>query len=573
MLFELYLKPFFINKYFVNIRNQILLLLLIISVSFYIIFYVVYRNTLQEYKEETLKQLNLLENSIYTSILNAKQVLDGLSYLISKTEIKLQNEQIYEMIKNFDPKSKSFKAIPFSSLVILDQNNMSVASSSEDFFFFKQKDFSEAKCIQNIRESSSNFNIGSITSGLYSKELIIPLGVGIYKKHKFIGSICTGLSISSLKSGLDRISLYEIFGEVNLVNKTKKTKTQTINQAFSVLNVIKYILVQEEPKIIKSIEKYPYNIIASVRLDNLSLLLKAKLLFCLYYLLLLISCLLLVFIIIKNFYSSPFNSIKEIILKLPEEILSKDVSQNISLHKLSSQDITPTVLNNTIAHLAKQLQTFYENQEKAKFEQYAQDIRKKVLHLALIEHHYSPLEKISKAKSNVLYSNFLNTLINENPREMSLKAYFYEIIDYLKEYFYEINIKLKFDDTQNKIFSFKYSALTETIFHVLLFVQRSALDSEEDNLEIILNAHFSDQDNYPTISLSSKLIHNSQRSLGWETGAHFSYTSLLSIYLLAKENNLSIDIKQKDSELAFILKSFKLDKSKFNYVAVSNLDN
>ncbi len=229
-------------------------------------------------------------------------------------------------------------------------------------------------------------------------------------------------------------------------------------------------------------------------------------------------------------------------------------------HFISSSNITPKILNDTIAHLTIQLQTFYENEEKLKFEQYAQEIRKKVLQLALIEQHYSPLKKIARAKSDLLYKNLITTLINENPQDMSIKAYLSEIIDYLKEYFYEMNIQLKFDDNRDRSFCFKYSALTETIFHIFLFIQRSVI-SEEDNFGITIEAYFKDQELFPTISISFKFTQNTQISLGWETGAQFPYMSLLSVCILAKENNLAFDIDQENSKLFFILKPFTLNDS------------
>lgn len=557
-----FLKQIFTKNYFGNIRYQILILLLFIFVCFSTISFITCNNAIEDYRKEIAYQLDLIENNIFVSIQNGKQVLQGLAYLISKNEIKRENKRIHSIIKKFDPQSQSFKSIPFSALVIVDENYLSVACSTENFDTFKQIDFSESMCIQSLKDSSLSFNIGPITTGFYSKKLVIPLGAAMYKKGKFLGAICSGLSISSLQSYFNDIALYESFSEITLANKKNETKDKTLSKTLILKKVVNNILFDEQAKIKKSITNYQYEIIATLRLDSLHLQLKEKLKICLYYSVLFISCLLSIFIIIKRFYSSPLNSIKEMILKLPEKVLSKEISQNLLLHQSGSVDITPAILNETIAHLTKQLQTFYENQEKAKFEQYAQEIRRKVLHLALIENHYSPLEKISKAKGNALYSNFLSILVNEEPREMSLKDYFGEIINYLKEYFYELRIKLNFDDTQDRVFNFKYSALTETIFHIILFIQRSALDSDEENSEITINAHFRDQDAYPIISINSKLNPNTQKPIGWEAGAHFSYQSLFSVYLLAKENNLSFDIEEEGSEILFILKLFKLDESK-----------
>lgn len=43
------------------------------------------------------------------------------------------------------------------------------------------------------------------------------------------------------------------------------------------------------------------------------------------------------------------------------------------------------------------------------------------------------------------------------------------------------------------------------------------------------------------------------RSLGWLSGPSFVYTGFLSIYLLARENNLLFKVEQKDLSIIFIL--------------------
>ena len=91
------------------------------SVSFFAIFYIVILNSLREHKEETKTQFSLVENYIYSSIANAEQVINGLVFLISKTSIKPNNQDLFELINNFDPQPKYFKAIPFSALVCIRQ--------------------------------------------------------------------------------------------------------------------------------------------------------------------------------------------------------------------------------------------------------------------------------------------------------------------------------------------------------------------------------------------------------------------------------------------------------------------
>ncbi len=569
MIFELNIKPKFLNLKFTSLYAQITILLIVTMVSLLSIFYVVAKNTLKDYRNETIYQFNLVENYIYSSISNAEQVLNGLSFLISKTSLTLNNIDLFEIIKNFDSQPTFFKAIPFSALVVLNNHDLSIASSSESLISFKQKDFSQAKCIENTKQHPFKLHIGSITTGVYSKEIIIPLGITIFKEQKFLGSICTGLSIANLKLQMSAISLYNHFNEINLVNTNDlSSKAQEINQAFSFNNILKYLIFEEELKISKSLQNYPYNIIASIDLDYLAQNLKDKIAVCFCYSLLFLFFVLVLFIITKRFYANPFKLIKDTISNLPEKILFRALGKKDELQEINSRNLTPTALNNTITSLTKHLQTLYENEEKLQFEQHLREIRSKILHLSLIEQHYSPLRKILQPNHDILYQNILISFVNEESQVIALNDYMNQILNYLREYFYDMNIELQLDKSQvEQVFYFKYTALTETIFHIFLFIQRAAISSEEVECPVIIKASFKEKNTFPTITLElAPLQQASQLSLGWEAGAEFPNMSLLSIYLLAKENNLVFSIEQNDSKLIFALKPYIVNESAISII-------
>lgn len=555
MLVERKSSEKFIIENLSYLKTQISILLLIAIASLLSIFYIVTQDTLKEAKEEAIRQFTLIENYTYSSILNAEQVINGLSFLISKSNIQTNNKDLFDLVSNFDYKAKDFKAIAFSSLVILNKYDFSVASSSSNIKNFKSKDFSEAKCLNQTKTHPLQLQIGKITSGLYSKETIIPLGIAIFKEQAFLGSICTGLSVSNLKAQMSDNLLHEYFYNVELSNKENQEEAYEINSFFNFSNLIKYYLLKEKPKLFKGLNDYPYIIYASINTDTLYSKLKVKIWICFNYSLLFFSFVLLLFLVIKRFYGAPFAAIKDAILALPIQLLSKATGSNSNLAIINSKDYSPSHLQDTITYLTKHLQKIYENEEKLKFEQYTQEIRRKVMHLALIEHHYSPVAKISKAKHAELYHNSLVNFVHEESQSMFLNDYLQEIRSYYVEYFYSMSIILQVSSSENKSFTFKYAALTETIFQILSFIERAAISSIDTDA-VTITPNFKDQDDFPTIAIEIGWLQNSQTSIGWEVGALFPYMNLLPIYLLAKENNLTLNIEQNDTKMAFILKPF-----------------
>lgn len=137
---------------------------------------------------------------------------------------------------------------------------------------------------------------------------------------------------------------------------------------------------------------------------------------------------------------------------------------------------------------------------------------------------------------------------------MTLKSCFDSIIDYLAEYFYDYTYTVDLDQEKEKEISVKYSALSETLLHIMSFITRASLVSDDDRIN--LKAYFLNNENFPTIDIIVTNKFNRKSTLGCMAGAQFSCMSLLSVYLLVKENNLALKIDQKRGEFIMTLSPF-----------------
>lgn len=541
-----------------HLKTQLRLLLLVVAALFVIISGFILNNSLNEFKKESSNQFTTIDNYLISSIGSGKQIIHGLAFLLSKTDIKSNNIELFELVHNFDPLSKKFKSIPFSSLVVLDSNDYTVSSSSNDPHFFQSVDFSKAKCLYNTKDNPLKIQIGSITNGIYSKEEIIPLGVAITNSSKnFIGSICTGLSLTHLKNQLKQNlhngNLYNI--EIKNDSDISNYSNHLTVSEFGSFKWINSSIINQSLVLYQLSEKYPFRIEIFVNNQYLLNKIMAKLYVGLQYGLVFIISLFLLWVIVRRFYINPINNIQNKITNIPEDLIAKIRDKHNNAGFINTKEYSPAHISQTISYLLDELQTLYKTQEEEKFKQLAQDIRTNMFHLMLIERHYSPLDKISGTKAAALYSNLLVGMVHEEHTNMILSEYLKQVIEYCQEYHHELGVILKLDSKHDKSFTFKYTALTETIFTILVFISRTANFDIEN---IIIKTSFDDQDNFPNIIIEAELEEQPQTSLGWESGAHFSCMSLFSIYLLAKENNLYLKIDQQDTKILFSLNPLNL---------------
>jgi hypothetical protein len=190
----------------------------------------------------------------------------------------------------------------------------------------------------------------------------------------------------------------------------------------------------------------------------------------------------------------------------------------------------------------------------------ALEIRKKVLDLALTEQHFLASKKNNVASEEKLYLNKLLNIIDEDLTATSLAKYLTEVTNYCGEFYHEVNCTIIVTKKDDKPFAFKYTALTETIFNIFTFIIRGHFEIASN--AIIIKGEFINDNDFPLITIETTLSNESPTTLGWMSGPSYVYSGLLSIHLLAKENNLILNIKRKDNKLLFILESVN-DKVEF----------
>ena len=165
--------------------------------------------------------------------------------------------------------------------------------------------------------------------------------------------------------------------------------------------------------------------------------------------------------------------------------------------------------------------------------------------------------------------NKLISIIDEEPSSFSLEIFLKQVTDYCQEFYHELNIEVIVVKKDQKNFTFKHAALTETIFHIFTFITRGNFDT--DNNTFTLKAHFLNKNSFPSIIIEAPLSEGSLTGVSWESGPSYVYTSLLSIYLLAKENKLFFNIAKKDNKIIFTLDP--IDKKIGFYDKAFDLDN
>ena len=156
-------------------------------------------------------------------------------------------------------------------------------------------------------------------------------------------------------------------------------------------------------------------------------------------------------------------------------------------------------------------------------------------------------------------------LINEKKQIFSLYDFLREVIEYCAEYYHELNLKIEIDTKDCKDFSFKRVALAESIFAILTIITRIG-KFDIYNQALIIKASFINNNLFPTIAIEAPLYESPPQSKDWLLGDHYTYSGLLPIYLLAKENNLFLRLEQKEQKIIFILEPIDIE-------SLENIDN
>ena len=510
----------------------------------FLLFYFNINNSIKSIQEGIDDKFNLIEYSIYSEITNANHIMHVLAVSLSKEIITPDNKDVTQTVYNFDYGLKKDKIDPLVGFVILNKDGLMVANSEIPEYQTKLITHTHSICFNSTAEDFFELRVNPIRIGIYLNEVIIPLNIKFSNiKHHHIGTICSGLKVGSLNEKLkSQHAKTKYFNDIRLKNpieydQEKEGKTLTIRK------ILKNYFSNDSLTAHKLMSEYPILIEIKVKpeyfkgiLSNLQFFILLSIIFVIF------SCLSWSFA--KNILQDHLFITQKKLNALNQWINTKSINKVITSDALLLDKFHPIKFAQDISEL---IDRYYILQKELNHLPEL-EIKKKILNLILTEKHFLSKNTTNEDK---LYINKLMTIIDEESVNMFLVDFLNKVASYCSEFYHELNIKIVVQKKDQKQFTFKHAALIETIFHIFTFMNRGSFDT--DNVLFTLKGSFADGNKFPSISIETTISDGSTEPLGWSFGPDYTHISLLSIYLLAKENKLFFDIVKKGNKIIFIL--------------------
>ena len=489
----------------------------------------------------------MLEHHINSKFLDSHQIMRGLSNSLVNQQINRKNPYIKELVDNFNSDVNCYKSIPFYGFKIFDTSHLAIYHTLvPNHLFVPLKSVYDINLLDTLKEHPLSFQVGPIRMGTMGGEEIIPFCIGISKtaNTEYIGSICSGLKVKELDQELNNIFSTQYHDKMRLKNKYSVDKNRpeySVDNVFTITNMIKYYLYDENFTVIVPLSNYPFIIEVELHFHLIIIELITIILYCLAYFCLFIIFTYFLYLIHKKFYQIPLSNLE---IKA-SAILNNDNKPSFRNFKISNFiKITNDLLN--------KYKLIHSNNKKELENDASRELQHNIVNLVLAERSSRNSYKSSNVSLESLYSNQLKKLVNEDKQTSNLTEFLANIARYCYEYNPKLNIKVVVNKNDNKDFNFKHAALTETIFNIFALITRiSKFDT--NNIELTLKATFYEQNQFPTISIESNISDVLFDSLNWTMGNSYVYNGFLSIYALTRYNNLLFSIKHDEQQLIFML--------------------
>lgn len=522
------------------------------TILFLIIFsaisYILTQNLLNNITKRADNKLKIAENFINFSIQGANQIIYGLALSLAQESINAKNKNIINIIKSFDHKMERHNAIPLYGFKVLDHKDFIIRSTLiPDKLFTTSKTLTDLSLLKKAKKKPFELQIGRIRLGKLTHKNILPFCMSIENNKTFIGSICSGITIDKLSERLNyhitskHINRINLLGIVERNNQNKANNHSTLSKILDSYFKNKNLIIQHP------LTNYPIVLEAEINCYYLAREIGAIAFYCICYLIAFILFVYYIHNINKKYYLKPLTIIQK---KLHE--YSDHFSKRIpEFNKLYFDGICPYHLSQAVNYIIDHcINSKEESSSPSK-------LHNNLLHLMLTERHYCISTTKVDIGSGDLYLNELRRQINSKDQSQNLKSFLDKITQYCAEYYSELKIKVIIEEEDHKDFNFKHTALSETIFNIFTTITRIG-NFDVDNF-IILRAHFHNNTS-PNINIEVLCQDSSLHPLGWEYGPEYIYTSLLSVYLLAKENNFFFHIEQKENKIMFVLEPLSDDR-------------
>jgi len=508
-----------------------------------------------------------IEHTVYSEISKARHVIYGLASSLSQESIVPENIRVNNLVDNFDPRSHD-RSIAFSGLIVFDIKGVAVADTVLPECKAKLKREGLNECLK-IPKDFLELEVLPIRKAKFIPGLIIPLSMRIPNlKDKQSGTICSGLGLQELEEKLklryvrSKYINYIKIQDYNYRRKVERYQFEGDKSNLTISSILKDYFLGRNLIIQKDIEKYPFSMKIEIKTEYLEKFLGIGMLFCLGSVTIILGVFFFLYTVIQDNIKGCLMPVYKKLSIFNQSVYKRDMNDytesEFNLNKFS-EEINSLIDNFKSAQLSNKLLSI--KQSESTFKQ-------KLLNLVLTEQHFLFSNKRTSVGEEELYLNKLMSIIDEEAITLPLKEALEQIAEYCNEFYYESNIKVLIKKEDEKSLVFKQSALTETIFHILTFINRGNFNT--DHGELLLKGSFIDDNIFPTIVIETQLSENNPTSLGWSSGPSYVYTSLLSVYLLAKENNLFFDIERSEDKISFTLDTLDKKIAFYNQVFTSN---
>lgn len=493
------------------------------------------------------EKLSTIETSFNNEIADAKHILYGLGVTISEKSIISNQDKLAELIYNFDPRhgfDEEF-SIPLADITFINEDGIEsiYRMTSNAHNRTTSKDYLDVKlCLEEKDPDFFKLKISPLRIGSGRKEQIIPISMSISdSNNNYLGTLCSGLIVRELTSKLNSHFDPRYSTNIKIINR-KSNLLENI-EFFTLNNILKANFLNQKIIFTHELKKYPFLLEVSLKHSFLKGVIYRFILFSLSIFILLMIVVYFLSRSIRNYYENPLFSSQKQLIELNKYICNRKDSNLCIIDDRFSPSTLAELLNALISKcypilLEQSEQTIEQNK-----------LKRKILDLFFIEQHFMSFQKTEICEDK-LYINKLYNLVSEEYVTLPLYDFLSELTNYCQEYYHEIGIKLIIEPQDRKNFTFKQTALIETIFNIFAFISRAAF--VPDCSVFTIRAKFVDNGDFPTITIEANAT-CCLDPLGWEAGPHFVHTSLLAIYLLAKENKLLFNIVKEDDAIFFIL--------------------
>jgi hypothetical protein len=531
----------------ISYKIKLVSLVFIAFLSSLFLTYLAIQDSIDYRKKEMNQILDTIEESAIAKILNSKGAIYQLALSLIQESITADNQRIHDIISNFKVKPGYEMSLPMSSTTLLGTSDKVITTNLEASNIHKAIHLeSFPRCKQLASKTAFELKVIPILRGENSKKLVLPLIMKVDNLNKqHVATICSGLLVDKFNELLEaRYGAILYANKINLVNKqdynlSDEDMNRKVNEVFSTKYMVKSYFKEEKLLLYRGLNGYPIAIEILLNDDFFSYKIRLKPVYYISLFLILFLISYFIWLVNKNYHTTSL-----LYVSRKFSLLNSDVNK---INEDLISEFCPVRLANNVNDLIQYVSTLKQDENNLK----ELEMRKKLLNLVLTERHFLPYNRTAFTSEEKLYLNKLESLANEEYISMNLVDFINQITEYCCEFYYDMQVKVIIQEQDQRSFRFKHAALTETIFHIFTFISRIGL-AQEDNI-IILKGGFISVSDLPIITIEVDISNNSLVSLGWLSGPPYVYNSLLSIYMLAKENELFFNIDKKNNKMILIL--------------------